>query len=171
MMSKNRVFFLWVILIICMFVCVNSLIYYNPSKSMPIGYYIRTINSTFKVNDDVLICVTDLKQQYILYSLGLKHENSQCPRNFPFLLKRIFAKENDLIVVTTLGIKINNKLIVNSVILDHYNFHKLPSLLKFKKYKLRKDEYLVLGLTQHSYDSRYFGIINKKQIYSRVILL
>ncbi len=170
-LRKNYKFFLYCTSFIFIFIYINSIVYFNPSKSMKKGYYLKVFYTSLNIGDNVLICIKDEIQQKTMHDFGLPYIKNQCKQNFPYLLKRIFAKENDVIQVSKMGIWINGKLISNTLILNNYRNHKLYSLLHFGFYKLKKSEFLVLGITSHSYDSRYFGVIKKSQIYGKVILL
>ena len=167
-MKRNKKFFFICIYLIIIFMLINNGIYYNPSKSMKVGYYIREFNTTLNNGDIVLICVIDIRQQKKMFELGLPHAKTQCSNGVPYLLKKIFAKENDLLQVNRLGIWVNRDLIPNTKILGSYKSHRLYSMLPMGLYRLKKGEFIVLGLSTHSYDSRYFGVIKRSQIYSKV---
>ncbi|MBP9742100.1 MAG: S26 family signal peptidase [Burkholderiales bacterium] len=145
-------------------------IVYNPTISLTKGYYFTYRASSYKVGDIVLFCVGDITQARVMHKLGLPYINGECVHNTPYLMKRIVAMANDVVEITALGILVNGHLLPNSIPLLNYRMVKLPRI-RMKKVKLKMDEFLVMGQTAHSYDSRYFGIIKEAQIYHEAYLL
>ena len=74
------------------------------------------------------------------------------------LIKRIAGVPGD-----TVEFK-DNTLYVNDEEVKFYDYHGIKAK-KFDKVTLKKDQYLIIGDNfKKSYDGRYFGPINKKQI-------
>lgn len=74
------------------------------------------------------------------------------------LIKRIAGVPGD-----TVKFK-DNTLYVNDEEVKFYDYHGIKAK-KFDKVTLKKDQYLIIGDNfKKSYDGRYFGPINKKQI-------
>lgn len=74
------------------------------------------------------------------------------------LIKRIAGVPGD-----TLEFK-DNTLYVNGEEAKFYDYHGIKAK-KFDKVTLKKDQYLIIGDNfKESYDGRYFGPINRKQI-------
>ena len=102
------------------------------------------------------------------------NQNNICGNSSAYLLKQIVAIEGDEVNVTPNGVYINNKLYPNSKIQQNtihngvqINLFPMP----YGNFRLGSNEYFVLGKTIHSYDSRYFGVINAKQIYRKALYL
>lgn len=144
----------------------------NISISEPVGYYLKLpIISTIERGNKYLICITDFKYITVLKQLGLPDVLNQCPHNSPYLIKQVAGVPGDVIKVTPSGVFINNQLqpYSQSFTLAHgIGLYPLP--VGYKTI-LRNNEYFVLGITPHSVDSRYFGIVNRKQFYKQAILI
>lgn len=144
----------------------------NISISEPIGYYLKLpIISTIKRDNKYLICIADIKYIAILKQLGLPSIPNQCPYNSPYLIKQVAGVPGDVIKVTPSGVFINNQLQINSQSFTSAHGINLYPLPVGYKTILRKNEYFMLGVTPHSVDSRYFGIVNRNQFYKHAILI
>lgn len=145
-------------------------IYFNPTSSEAKGYYWVYKSSAYKIGDMAVFCIRDKESIKILHQFGLPYiENAKC--NFSFLLKKIVAKEGDIIFVSDKGIKINNQLYPNTRAISKYKNIHLNALVIGSKYKLGKYEYFLLGKGNNSYDSRYFGIVKEVDLQYKAILL
>ena len=137
---------------------------YNPSVSLIKGYYFTYPIIEPKLHGIVLLCIWDESHVEVLHQLGLPYKSGECRNNTPYLMKQIVAKEGDEIRVSEDGVRVNNYLYKNSrVVQKSRQINLLP--IRFGGFKLKRNEYFVLGVTPHSYDSRYFGVINREQIY------
>ena len=137
---------------------------YNPSISLTKGYYFTYPIIEPELKDIVLLCVWDESHVEVLHQLGLPYKSGECPHSMPYLLKQIVAIEGNEVSVTEDGVRVNNYLYKNSrVVQESRQINLLP--IGFGSFKLKHNEYFVLGVTSHSYDSRYFGVINREQIY------
>ncbi|VWL84934.1 signal peptidase I [Oceanivirga miroungae] len=118
----------------------------NVSNSVPVGiYYIINFDKEYKLEDYVVL---KEPKEYKKYE----------PDNLKELLslKKIKGVKGDIIEIKNSKVYINNKLI-NNIIYD------IPVKIK-GKYTLKDNEYFVLGENDTSLDSRYYGVINKKDI-------
>lgn len=146
-------------------------IYFNPTISVPRGYYFTYKTNNFSRNDFVLICITDKSHINTMRLLQLPDTKNSCPGNTPCLLKKIIGIPNDIINITPHGITINHQLLPNSksINLTQQNIYLHP--LKPQKIILGFNQYFVLGDSKNSYDSRYFGIVPINNIYRKALLL
>ena len=87
------------------------------------------------------------------------------------MIKRISAVKGDAIEVTDDGILINGLLQPNSHLYAEGRGIRFYPLVTGYKHVLEEGEYFMLGNSLHSFDSRYFGIIQKADIYRRAILV
>ena len=150
----------------------NNTVTKNISISEPIGYYVKLpISGKIKRGNKYLICVTSLKYIQMLKHLGLPYIRNQCPYNSPYLIKQVAGMPYDLIRITRSGVLINNKLQQNSFGFSSAHGTKLYPLPIGYRTILGKDEYFMLGITPHSVDSRYFGIVNRNQFYKQTLLI
>ena len=144
----------------------------NISISEPIGYYLKLrIFGTIKRGNKYLICVTDVKYIAVLKQLGLPDIPNQCTHNSPYLIKQVAGVPGDAIEITKPGVLINNQLQLNSEgFTSAHNINLYPLPVGYKTI-LHKNEYFMLGITPHSVDSRYFGVVNRNQFYKQTILI
>ena len=157
-------------LLSCVVISLMRQIIYNPSISLTKGYYITYPILQPQINDVVLLCVEDTNHLFVMHQLGLPYTKNTCPQSTPYLLKKIVAKEGDEITINSFGVKVNNYLYPNSKLIQKaHQVNLLP--LKYGSFRLLHNEYFVLGDTEHSYDSRYFGVIKSYQIYRGAKLL
>ena len=129
---------------------------YNPSASAPIGYYWVTefdANSSLEVGSFVIIPTP------IEYRL-MAAKRHYLPINVP-LLKKVTAISGDEICRQHQTIFINGKPIAEALIADKSG-RKLPSWSGCVI--LKSDEFFVLMNAKDSFDGRYFGALNTKDI-------
>ena len=160
-----------IVLLIVVLSC--RLIYFNTTASEIRGYYFAYPALHYNVGDLVLVCVSKTSYVKVLRQLGLPFDySSPCPGYMPFLLKRIVAVAYDEVNITKLGIIINHNLrpYPHSQALESYRGINLLNQLPHK-FRLKAGEYFLLGETTHSYDSRYFGVVQRAQIYRKAFLL
>jgi len=149
----------WIIL----YIFVSSIIF-NPTISATRGYYFTYPSESYKVGDMVLMCVLGDRHVATMFKLKLPYVNDACLNHTPYLLKHVVAVEGDVIDVTKQGIYINGRLQPNSIAKYWYkNIELYPVALG--EFRLGRGQFLVLGDTVNSYDSRYFGVLDKAQIY------
>ncbi len=160
------------LLLLVIVVVLNSSLTKNISISEPIGYYLKLpIIGEIKRGNKYLICLNDRKYVSILKQLGLPSTESQCKYNSPYLIKQVAGIPGDIVEITMRGITINNKLQPNSMsFIQAYRISLYPLPIG-DKFVLKHDEYFMLGITPHSVDSRYFGVIKQDQFYKQTILI
>ncbi len=160
------------LLLLVIVVVLNSSLTKNISISEPVGYYLKLpIIGEIKIGDKYLICLNDHKYIGILKQLGLPSAENQCKYNSPYLIKQVAGIPGDIVEITMHGITINNKLQLNSTSFTQaygVNLYPLPVGYKFI---LKNDEYFMLGITPHSVDSRYFGVVKRDQFYNQTVLI
>ena len=84
-----------------------------------------------------------------------------------YLLKRIVGVEGDVIKIKNDGTLYINEEKKGKIL----KIKGLTDNIKDTEYALKKDEYYVMGDTATSFDSRYLGIINKKEFKNEMKLL
>lgn len=138
-------------------------IWINNTKSEPIGYYFVYDNHDIKKGDLSVITISD-EYLKIIKKIGYKANSNT-------LLKTVVATNGDSILITESGVLINNKLLSNSISSKIAKGVELKPISVGYRYKLKKDEYWVMGNTYHSFDSRYFGVINRNSIIKKAKFL
>ena len=152
------------ILLLCLLnIMTTKYLIYNPTKSEKQGYYIK-----IKADDIgyLKIYQISIPSTHIdmLHKLGL-------PTHIHSLLKTVVAKSQDVINVTSKGVLINNQLYPNSrgkLVARGVILHPIPIGYH---HVLKENEYWVMGRTENSFDSRYFGVITQSQILNQVVFL
>ncbi|MGL4976791.1 MAG: signal peptidase I [Cetobacterium sp.] len=133
----------------------------NLSPSMEKGIYLLKDIKKLKKGDVVLLSIPKNTEK-IIYS------RKYLPQNIKTLLKQVVAVEGDLIEIA------DNKLYINgSYVKDLSSKDSRGRVLEtfVTNGKLKKDEFFLLGTKENSYDSRYFGAVNRVEILKQAILL
>lgn len=136
----------------------------NHTESLPIGLYWKE-NKPVELNDYVTFCPTDnfafqeaRRRGYI--TIG------NCDGNYGELMKKVTGVSGDIITSNKEGVFVNGNYIKNSkpIISDVIPF------LSLNEYVLLENELLLMSdYNPFSFDARYFGIIDRKQISDVVI--
>ena len=135
----------------------------NITISEPLGWYWLSSPSPIQIGKVYTIGVP------VIFLSLVKHLGYKS--NAKALFKKVVAKEGDIIKVTEDGILINNKLMPNSQGIEAFKGILLHPLPVNYRYKLKYNEYFVLGDTPHSFDSRYFGVVNGADIKNEAQLI
>ena len=158
-----------IILLLMVILAILYLLYFydyriNTSPSIPKGIYkLETTNKQLKQGDLVEICLSDDLAQYA-FERGYISKGS-CSNGYAPLIKEILAIPNDYVVINKKGIKVNNVFYnLKSQKLDHQKRALNPQIMNRKI-----NGYLLVGMnSKDSWDSRYFGIIESKDIKGRM---
>jgi conjugative transfer signal peptidase TraF len=136
----------------------------NTSSSMPLGFYIK---NNLKINrgDIVAFCLQSsyakigLQHHYLKY--GFKCDGARS------LIKQVIAMPGDNVQLADEYISVNNKLYFYKTFhLDRQGRH-LASFPRGTYFS--KNEYWLIGVNDpHSWDSRYWGPVQRQQIISRL---
>lgn len=169
--TNNRyIIFIYVVTLWFCFYGISSSIYKNVTQSEPLGYYLGCKSLSYRVGDLVLLCVDDIRYINIMYKLGIERADNECRGNTSYLLKRIIAIPGDTVIISDNGINVGGIHYPHSKFILSYNgINLLPQ--KPQQIKLKKEEYFVLGNSDTSFDSRYFGVVNGNQIVKKAILI
>ncbi len=141
-------------------------IHINLSESMPIGLY-REVSHPLIVGDIVSVCLPEeiAREGMMRGYIGV----GRCANNSQPLVKQVIAMGGDVVRITPNQIFINGKLIPQSKtqILDESG-RTLPAISR-GTYQLQESQVWLQGIGhQNSWDSRYYGPIEKEQITSIV---
>lgn len=130
----------------------------NVTNSMPVGVY-REESGDIKKDNYVLLCKDD-------YELNrAKNDDYLCKDGHMPLLKRVVAVKNDVVTVSNEGVYVNYTKLENSerIVNSWLNEKNLLD------YTLKDKEFLVMGRSPYSWDSRYFGIVRRDEFISKVV--
>lgn len=151
-------FCLFMIALISLAKIIPYRIYYNHTTSMPLGiYWVDSHSTQPRLNELVMVCLSNGVYRQIATSRHYLVSSGQC-NNLEPMLKKIVGVTGDYISVIQAGVLVNGSLVPNSAIKSHdQKSRKLPSILK--EGRIPQDYYLVMGESEGSFDSRYFGLI------------
>ena len=134
---------------------------YNPSESVPVGFYWITPTGAAKVGDLVLM-------QTPASVAGLADQRRYLPRHVP-MLKYVAALPGDLVCAWADTISINGKPVAKRLARDHLG-RAMPRWNGCKT--LGADDMFVLNpLAPLSFDGRYFGIVSRRLIRGKAMRL
>ena len=112
---------------------INKVIFFNTTASMPKGFYVVS-HETLRPGGLVVIESAKIKSNTI----------RQLPK---YLLKRLIAYHGELVTINNEGLFMDGKLSAKKLISSGVSFNSVLSL----------GQALILGDSERSYDSRYFG--------------
>ena len=136
--------------------------YINTTPSLPVGLY-RIVDEPVSKGAYVAFCPP--QSDVFDWAVARGYTNpGDCPGGTGQLLKQIHAVAGDTVLIEETGITVNGKRLPNSAqvktdaygaVLPQYHFNAV----------LDEFEYLLLSdLNPHSFDARYFGVIDHAQI-------
>ncbi len=128
------------------------LIIWNASESVPIGWYFVASNQP-RIGEIAVIKLADWVQIYA-------SSRGYLPQNV-WLLKPIFAANSSIICRFGSHVFVNGKQVAKAKIVD--KMHRVLPVWRGCT-ALSSTQYFVLGRHRDSFDSRYFGPIERKQI-------
>ena len=140
--------------------CIKRIMY-NVTDSMTKGIYVKKIISDYR-KGDIVIFLMDKKYLKFVESSLRKNKTEKL-----YLLKRIVAVEGDTVETRKDGIVLINGEKKGKI----FKIKGLTDKIEDKRYVLKKNEYYVMGDTETSFDSRYLGILRKKDFKSELKLL
>lgn len=144
-------------------------IYYNHTHSMRVGayLYVKQFSRSSK-GDVVAACISDTRlRRLALERKYVEHMNSSpCRDKSEVIVKNVIGVAGDIISIHNGYIFINNHMVMNS------NIHQVDShgryLPHFQESIIPAQQYFLLGETNDSFDSRYFGLISESDILGNV---
>lgn len=142
-------------------------VYLNTSSSLSLGLYQATAAPISK-NTYVFFCPPEWP---IFYLARERHyiNSGACPGGYGLLLKRVFAMSGDTVAIDRSGVYINGKWLPNSAQRAFDPKNKALPLFELPPHALTDSELLLMSdVNSQSFDARYFGLINRKQIRSVV---
>ncbi|QGZ94913.1 S26 family signal peptidase [Terricaulis silvestris] len=148
-----------VILVVCAFgaaamVAANAddIILYNPSPSMPVGFYVRS-DAPITIGAIVTVRARDVAEAY---ALGRNFTDSG-----DRFIKRVVATSSDHVCVVGSRIVLNGIVVATRASVDTAGA-ALPQWTECRP--LAADEVFLMGESDDSFDSRYWGPVPRSQI-------
>jgi len=136
----------------------------NITSSMPIGLYLLCEAKDLK-NDDLVAVKLPPEQ----LSLGL--ERGYIKTKDTILVKQLIALPGDKVLYKDKQITVNGIFVYKCSATAKDGQGRNMNPLKEGIYTLGDNEYWVLGKNDDSWDSRYFGLIERKTLINRVKLI
>lgn len=134
---------------------------YQVSTSMPMGWYYYRPIQHLQRGQWVSLTAPDFAERYLQQRHLVPHSG--------ILIKAIAAMPGDFVCQQSGQLMINHR--VAATLLRQDRFQQAITQRSFCRF-LVKDEYVVLGISDpRSYDSRYFGPVNRRQILAEAIPL
>lgn len=137
----------------------------NTTKSIPIGLY-WTSSQPIEKGAYVMFCPPQASVFNEAKERGYIGAGF-CPGNYGYLMKRVLAVEGDTVTLTEDGVRVNNRLLPHSVLIPNDKAGRpLPRYQPTRFTMSYPDVLLMSDVSDTSFDGRYFGPINRSQIWS-----
>jgi len=139
----------------------------NTTTSLAPGIYLE-INDPISKGSYVTFCPP---QKAAFDEAKARHyiNAGSCDGGYSQMLKRILATKDDVLTVSDDGVYVNKKLLPLSKPLAADSGDRPLPHFRVNNYTLGENEVLVMSDVNHlSFDSRYFGPINRSQITTTV---
>lgn len=136
--------------------------YINTTPSLPVGLY-RIVDEPVTKGAYVAFCPP--QSDVFEWAVARGYINAgNCPGGTGQLLKRVHAVAGDAVLIDETGISVNGELLPNSTPLSTDAYGAVLPQYRLNAV-LGESEYLLLSdLNPHSFDARYFGVIDRAQI-------
>lgn len=166
LLKKEKKFINFLIIIV-IFIKLFSLVSgfsINMSSSITRGLYFLYPKFNIKKGDIINFKIPESIKERSL-------ERNYISKDIKTLTKYVVATENDIIE------RKNNKLFINGFfkgeiyLTDQKNKPLISVLKEGEKITLQSGDYFVLGIVANSLDSKYYGIVKKKDIEKKAILI
>ncbi len=147
--------------------CIYSFdIRFNITSSIQKGAYKLTKDNTdISKGNIILFC---LKDKYSVIAKERKYlSQGKCANNLSPIGKHVIASYKDKVRITTEGIYVNGIHIKNTRPLSHDIEGRELSNAEIDKI-LDQDEFIVASTKIDSFDSRYYGIVKRKEILGKL---
>ncbi|TXI39694.1 MAG: conjugative transfer signal peptidase TraF [Nitrosomonas sp.] len=136
--------------------------YINTTPSLPVGLY-RIVDEPVLKGAYVAFCPpqSDVFDRAVVRGYI---NPGDCPGGTGQLLKHVLAVAGDTVLIDETGITVNGQLLPNSMPIRADAYGAALPQYRFNAV-LGESEYLLLSdLNPHSFDARYFGVIDHAQI-------
>ncbi|MEG0426197.1 MAG: signal peptidase I [Cetobacterium sp.] len=155
--NKLKKYFLIIMSLILGTYLLGEVIEINLSPSMPVGIYreYKAIKTDIEKEDIVIFPIPEKVESYV-------HGRGYLPKDIKNLMKRVKGITGDKIEIKDYKLYINGKYIKNVRKLDSLGM-KLPEV-NGQSFIVKENELFVLGDEENSFDSLYFGVIQREDV-------
>lgn len=137
----------------------------NTTKSIPLGIYWITGESVTK-NSYVIFCppaeesfLEARKRGYLAAGF--------CDGELGYMMKKVLAAKGDTVLFSASGVQVNGETLPLSARFPADKFGRAMPFPAPGPHLLKEDDLLLMSdVNPKSFDSRYFGLVNSKQIKS-----
>jgi len=136
---------------------------FNPSKSVAQGLYWQ-VNQPIEKGAYVLVCPPNTAIFQLAKQRGYL-TGGFCEHHYSGMMKWVAASTGDEITISQTGIQVNGELLPHSKPLKTDPGGRPMPQIVLNAYRLKENELLLIGdVSPASFDSRYFGLIDRAQI-------
>jgi len=137
----------------------------NTTRSIPVGLY-WTTTKPVELGAYVVVCPS----QKAVFDEAVRRDYlgaGMCPGGYGYMMKRILAAKNDLVSVSSEGVRVNGDLLPLSVPLNADGAGRPMPRFRIQEHRLSADELLLMSdVTAVSFDGRYYGLVDRSQVVS-----
>jgi conjugative transfer signal peptidase TraF len=162
--SRSRVIYVLIALLVTLLLFVDDLpIRVNLSASMPRGIYWLTRHSIVNAGDFVMVCLSN-PLAYFALTRGYLRAGS-CSTGVEPLFKEVVAKNKDRVELQANAVVIHHQPLPHSATFTVDSLHRpLPAIVR-GVYNLQTNQFWLYGTeSAKSWDSRYFGVVDRSSI-------
>lgn len=152
----------FLVVIICVFSYIRMNYRYNLTASIPTGIYKIYKVEELKRGDVVVFKIPKNEEKFM-------RERGYITPKIKALIKKIGAVSGDTVNITDNLLYINNEFVKEIPKKD--SLDRPMKIANIKNYKLKEDEFFIIGDSIKSYDSSYLGIIKKNEITHKAKLI
>lgn len=139
----------------------------NTTKSIPVGFYWMT-GDPVKKGSYVILCPPETELFDTAKERGYIGAGF-CPGGYGYMMKRVAAVADDVVLIAADGVRVNGDLLPLSVPRAVDNAGRPLPRIEIKRYTLGTSELLLMSdVSNTSFDGRYFGPIDRKQVRSAI---
>ena len=143
--------------------CVGAGVRFNPSASMPVGFYMRAIGTPDR-GSVALVCLPRHVSELAL-NRGYIPSGGPCTDDAVPVGKPVLAVPGDTIAVTAEGLELNGHLVLSSKALTSDRQGRPMPQMSPGPYLIRDGEIWLLSThSPFSFDSRYFGAVKLENV-------
>ena len=135
----------------------------NLTGSLPVGLYV--ISPSLPVRGALVLACLPAKVAVFAKARGYVPPGVQCPRGVSAVGKPVVAIAGDTVTVTPTGILVNGAAVLNTrALASDRKGRRLPQLANGRYVAEPGTVWIVSSYSRFSFDSRYFGPIEVRQI-------
>jgi conjugative transfer signal peptidase TraF len=138
----------------------------NTTKSIPVGLYWTSPMPIEKIKKGAYVIFCPPQRDIFDEAKTRDYIGAgPCPGGYGLMMKRVLAAQNDVVSVSDTGVYVNGKQLPHSTPIKADNVGNPLPCYRLDHYALSHTELLLMSdVSATSFDSRYFGPIDRSQI-------